>query len=676
MKSEGPSRTQVKTKALAALVTLLAAGVMAGDVLLDTIDFAGRRTTNRTFLVTPLSLTNVPAGRLASYDPIGYSTGTNGYAWVSNMLAGVYQVELLGPPRTTRHTVLVDTNGGMETVTTTQNTLPPGGVAYSAAAADARFAPIGSGGADRMPTNNGTAYNSLFYNPTFGDEVGSMTVSELAVSGSLNVQATGTVMFAQNQPALSYNPLTGFSWLKAIVGMTNANGSPVIFGEDLEDYVARGGGSGIQITNESTGKILTIDADADLAEDTTIRFPSGLTPADGSIGTNQLSAAAMSWIASQGSGGGGQATNVFNIAVTGESSNSAAAVALWTNSVPVSNTFSVTFRAVSGGPTNATGVAFMTRETLFWRGGGDLLWIGSNTVSRIGSTNVDFYCTTNSGSNVVLYARAYGVSTNEHVEYKADGFTQMLTNGWAAAAGGGGGEGSSLTNGLLAYWPLDDTNNLVDLSANGRSLWMSDADITNRVGVITNGVYIPGTVDSPPMRADHDDFSVADGKSLTIAGWFYPTYVATTRTWISKWAGSPSARYEWKLYTYDSPATLIFAVSTNNTSDGTFAVPAGNLSITANSGWYFACAQIDNTNKTVRLLLGTATDPGAWSTNSFAWPSTPQNTGSVIVIGEQSDTYALGGIADEVAVWNRMLTDAEVLSLWQSQTNAVGYPFQ
>jgi hypothetical protein len=118
----------------------------ADDVVFPIYLLTGTAATNRSVVVTPLAL--YPAtNQVVAYDRVKFTTGTNGSFTVSNMTAGLYQMEVKAPPDKTLFSFVVATNGtggavvNVSTilVAATNATCPAQNTAYSMAASDARY---------------------------------------------------------------------------------------------------------------------------------------------------------------------------------------------------------------------------------------------------------------------------------------------------------------------------------------------------------------------------------------------------------------------------------------------------------------------------------------------------------------------------------------------------------
>lgn len=185
------------------LALVLVAGAALGAtnaVKFELGDFTSQGTTNRKVLVKPLFAPVNVGGTVISVDPVMYNSG-NGFFWVSNMVAGSYQVELLAPPAVTRFTVgIPDTNGVLSAgdwlISPTNTAWPPGGYAWSTTASDARYLPAGAN-APWVAANDGYGTNlSLMANTYL--KAGALNVQvqpfQDAFAGWMGVRVVGDLM--------------------------------------------------------------------------------------------------------------------------------------------------------------------------------------------------------------------------------------------------------------------------------------------------------------------------------------------------------------------------------------------------------------------------------------------------------------------------------------------------
>jgi hypothetical protein len=126
----------------------------AATVFWDIGDLTGTPSPNRNVLITPTGA-SVSGTKIIQSDPKRYTTDSSGQFYTTNV-AGVYDIEVMAPPRRTAFSITVpDTNGLINasdiiTVSTNQS---PVGQAYSMSSSDIRF----------LQRSNDWSWNHRFY---------------------------------------------------------------------------------------------------------------------------------------------------------------------------------------------------------------------------------------------------------------------------------------------------------------------------------------------------------------------------------------------------------------------------------------------------------------------------------------------------------------------------------
>lgn len=205
--------------------------------------------------------------------------------------------------------------------------------------------------------------------------------------------------------------------------------------------------------------------------------------------------------------------------------------------------------------------------------------------------------------------------------------------------------------GLVGYWSLNDGSGLIarDFSGNGKNGIVSSSyqGTTNPIwatGRIGGGLNFSATT-SPVVISTTSFLGTGAGKTFSISFWFY----ATTLT------------------IYDSIIRIGGAVSTNDCiiiglrSTTTYYIDtwATDYSVTANSAlntWYHICLTADGTNF-VFYHNGVNKNTTARNPNFVDGPSW-FGAGNPAVIRH------FGGSLDDVRIYNRVLTAAEVQQLY------------
>lgn len=226
-----------------------------------------------------------------------------------------------------------------------------------------------------------------------------------------------------------------------------------------------------------------------------------------------------------------------------------------------------------------------------------------------------------------------------------------------------GPDQSYLSNGLVAYWRMEEsaTPSLDSSGGNNSGTW--NGNVASAVGKFGSATTFDGTGD----YVSTSDFFHSD--SLTICAWINGTTLdANVRTIVAKRnsSGVTAGDAEWAFtvssgklqYTnWDSGASTIIDATANTTlSTGT---------------WYHGCIVQNGANKPYSFFLNGAID-GSGTQSS----STTRNTTSLIQIGvrtNNNDNRYWNGKIDDVRIYNRALSPTEVAKLYSWAPGPVGY---
>jgi hypothetical protein len=157
-------------KFLAIFLCALLAGLgRAATVDFNLYNMLTGPTTNRPVLVIPKALVP-PAGHVATFDIIPTNTDGNGFFALTNLIQGLYQVNVEAPPQLTSFWILVPTNGAVTysadaiLVVPTNAVAPGQTVAWSSLASDSRYifaSNVVPNGWFLFSTNDGYAWGPL-----------------------------------------------------------------------------------------------------------------------------------------------------------------------------------------------------------------------------------------------------------------------------------------------------------------------------------------------------------------------------------------------------------------------------------------------------------------------------------------------------------------------------------
>lgn len=385
--------------------------------------------------------------------------------------------------------------------------------------------------------------------------------------------------------------------------------------------------------------------------------PQSITPGSGlSLSGGVLSAT--------NSGGGVD----FDISVTWATSNDTETV-VWDASGDEGKTYRYgPVMVVGSGPTNY--ISGTIQDSIFRREpGGSTTWIGSNTTTWIRSdAGIEARFRKATGNAMELTVKGFA---NENMNWSLKGFATEVLN--AAPEFAESGDISTLTNGLVAFWKLDETSGTRnDAWTNGYN--MTDGNVGYTNGILSNAAFLTNNANQDLYSSDRNQFSALNGGSLSAAGWFRLGRTNAS-IWILNKATTTSGGYEWRSAFLPDYMRINFGLYTNATAAGILSISVTNTSFVVND-WYFWASVIDATNKVTRIWLGTtntATTAGIfdgrtsaqWS--GFGPDGNGTNTAADLYIGANNGTSQDTSAFDNMAIWSRALTGSEVTNLWQNK---------
>lgn len=240
-------------------------------------------------------------------------------------------------------------------------------------------------------------------------------------------------------------------------------------------------------------------------------------------------------------------------------------------------------------------------------------------------------------------------------------FKRAMLMPWA---GGGPAAPSSLLTSLVAYWKLDEASgSRFDSTANGSTLTDNNT-VTQVVGKVAFAAQFTAANSESLSAADNAALSMGD-IGFTIACWAFLDSVTARRAFVLKAAGSANTS-EYMLRTSGTGAAALVTFSVGN---GVASGAVSSVAPLVAGQWYFLAGRYDSVNDLVRLRVDT-TDltPVSYAGGSFDSANT-FTLGRWIAGGDFMD-----GAIDEVGIWKRHLTDAELTTL-RNGGNGVTYPF-
>jgi hypothetical protein len=215
---------------------------------------------------------------------------------------------------------------------------------------------------------------------------------------------------------------------------------------------------------------------------------------------------------------------------------------------------------------------------------------------------------------------------------------------------------ASLLDGLVAYWKLDETSG-TRIDSAGSSNLADNNIVGSTTGKIGNAANFNGT------NYLSTTSTWAPSNSFTISAWI-KLNSALKRTIVGQdWADTPPEIRNF-LFRIDNGTLEFFILSGGATS-------VNLSSVALNDGnWHFVAAIYDDTASTIKIWADT-------NTNTAGSVPTPSFQATTIYVGRRQFLIApdnfIGDI-DEVGIWNRALTAAEISILYNSGAG-ITFPF-
>ena len=289
-------------------------------------------------------------------------------------------------------------------------------------------------------------------------------------------------------------------------------------------------------------------------------------------------------------------------------------------------------------------------STVYLNSTNDSLWL-SASVSSAGPLTTTW--TALSGPGTVIFGSSNAIATS--ASFSANGIYNLQ---FTANNGGVTNIGITVvvnptingpTNGLLAWWKMDQTNGTVALDSSGNN---RNANIHGPVfttGYLSNALSFSG-------GSDYANFSSPDTAQITVAAWVQAA--GQGNSVYPRILDTPGYRF---FFRFDSQANNGFDFATyHSTQNGDWSSGANAIST---GTWFHVAASYDRsslTNVPSLYVNGTKVTPIAVSSPSGTLPS---YTGTGYIGNSSSGTRGWEGQIDDLRIYNRLLSDAEVQQL-------------
>ena len=225
---------------------------------------------------------------------------------------------------------------------------------------------------------------------------------------------------------------------------------------------------------------------------------------------------------------------------------------------------------------------------------------------------------------------------------------------------------ADLMEGLVAYWPLNEGSGTVahDWSENGHDGTLEDGPTWTPPGEVKTGAGAL-SFDGVDDRMVVDSFDLEGGTGITLAAWIMRNEVTDDSRVISKAQGGGTPDHYWAMVlSGNGDDDLEFRLRTDSGATSRVTVPDGQeveLGV-----WTHAAVTWDASDPNVKFYKN------GEMIHSASKDGTAVGIGPDVKIGVGNQSVSAGadnmdrpfdGIMDDVAIWNRGLTQEEIAEL-------------
>ena len=217
---------------------------------------------------------------------------------------------------------------------------------------------------------------------------------------------------------------------------------------------------------------------------------------------------------------------------------------------------------------------------------------------------------------------------------------------------------AAVIDNLVAYWSLDEASgNAID-AATGNDLTETVGTIASTTGRVSTARDFEATETEYFAIADNADLSTGD-IDFTIAAWVQlESKPATEMDIVSKFETSGNQR-EYRMRYFNTTDRLTWTVDSNGATPVT--VSWGSAPSTAT--WYFVVAWHDSVNNVIGISVNDGTPVTSAHTVGVLNGTSPFHIGA---LGRAAATFYWDGLIDEVGLWKKVLTAAEITWLYNA----------
>jgi len=213
--------------------------------------------------------------------------------------------------------------------------------------------------------------------------------------------------------------------------------------------------------------------------------------------------------------------------------------------------------------------------------------------------------------------------------------------------------------GMIGYWPFNETSGVVasDYSGNGNNGILNGGALVNQNGKLGKAAGFNNTIDQYASFGDGTGALDVTGNSLSLSAWVYidSNLQNGNGQWILGKMGDSMGSFG--LWVNPNDGSLSF--SSQMDDSGSWSDYPSDLTVYFDS-WHFVTATYDGSY--VRYYVDGVSGTPVELTGNISSQPDPLTTGRET----GWDSQAFGGLIDEATIWNRALSEAEVLMLYNN----------
>lgn len=224
---------------------------------------------------------------------------------------------------------------------------------------------------------------------------------------------------------------------------------------------------------------------------------------------------------------------------------------------------------------------------------------------------------------------------------------------------------NTLTDRLVAYWKFDETSYGSPVTSFGQltsTLTANNSPASSTTAKFGRAANL--------LELDTDYFSMSDNAAVsfgnedfTITGWYRVDDTSTDRRAIHKGSGIDPSNFAYALRYSSSGNVWRWAISSGSSTTGV------NSSTFSSGVFQFVVCYHDSVANTIGISVnGGSFATASWSSGSW------DDSGAFYVGLDPSSMTGYDGFIDDVAIWRRMLTAAEIAYLYNGGTGNTPIP--